>query len=336
MKKTKGQKIRLGIFVIVSTTILLLLIGLFTTQKIFRERDIYYVAYDDMSVSGLEVGSPVKYLGIKVGYIEDISIDPDDVSRIIVTLALKPDTPIKEDARADITTVGITGLKTIEIQGGSNEADFLDERSYLNPGSSMTEEITGKAEVIAEKVESVLNNLQDFTQPEKLNKITIMADKISLLADKAGYTIESIDTILAENRSEVRRTIVTARDISNRLDTTSMMMQSTIDKINSIISSDTIQQILGSAQIFAQKMQESDLERLVEELVEVANQTNQVLSKVDHELSINSEDFSESMILLKNTLENLNEVSRQINDNPSILIRGTKFNNAPDQHLTNK
>ncbi|MCB0316686.1 MAG: MCE family protein, partial [Calditrichaeota bacterium] len=56
--------------------------------------------------SGLEVGSPVKYLGIKVGTIKNISIAPEDVSRIIVKVALKPGTPVKEDARADIVSIG--------------------------------------------------------------------------------------------------------------------------------------------------------------------------------------------------------------------------------------
>ncbi|MFP4622443.1 MAG: ATP-binding cassette domain-containing protein [Bacteroidales bacterium] len=66
----------------------------------------------------------------------------------------------QKNAQAEITSVGLTGLKAIEIRGGSNEAENLKPGSYIQAGSSITREITGKAETIAQKAEKVLNNLQ--------------------------------------------------------------------------------------------------------------------------------------------------------------------------------
>ena len=162
--RNRSQKIRLGIFLFVSLAILLSVIGFFTTREFFEKEDIYYVSYEGISVSGLEVGSPVKYMGIKVGTIKDIRIDPTNVNKVIIELSLQPDTPIKEDVQADITSMGITGLKAIEISGGSNKAQSLEPGSQIPAGSSLTQEITGKAEVIAQKAEKVLNNLQIFTR----------------------------------------------------------------------------------------------------------------------------------------------------------------------------
>jgi len=90
---TRSQKIRLGIFLIVSITIFILLIALFTSRELFRKEDIYYIAYNNVSVSGLEVGSPVKYLGIRVGVIDDLWIDPDNVSQVMVQVARIPEHP---------------------------------------------------------------------------------------------------------------------------------------------------------------------------------------------------------------------------------------------------
>ena len=72
-------------------------------------------------------------------------------------------TPIKQDTQADIVTQGITGLKAIEIRGGTNQAEFLKSGDYISAGRSTAEEITGKANIIAEKAEKVINNLQIFT-----------------------------------------------------------------------------------------------------------------------------------------------------------------------------
>jgi phospholipid/cholesterol/gamma-HCH transport system substrate-binding protein len=315
------------------SVILVLIIGLLTTQRLLKEEDIYYVAYSDVSVSGLEVGSPVKYLGIKVGVIRDIRIDPSDVNRIIVKLALKPGTPIKEDAVADINAVGITGLKTIEIRGGSNNASFLNEEAFIGQGSSLTEDITGKAEVIAEKMEVVLNNLQAFTQPTNMDKIVNMIDQISLLSNSAKSTIEKIDKVLEENVDDINTTIRNAGAISARLDTGSVLVMESIVRINNLVNSDTIDQILGSAKEVAVKLQESNLKGLIEEMGQVVKQTNQLLIKINRDVDQGSEDFIVSLELLKATLHNLEEVSRKINQDPSLLIRGSETKDLPDQNL---
>lgn len=331
--RTRAQKIRLGIFITISLAILLASLGLFTTQRFLREKDIYYVAYEDVSVSGLEVGSSVKYLGIKVGVISDIAIDPANVNRIIVTLALKPDTPIKEDAQAEITTLGITGLKTIEIRGGTNEARFLLENEFIPPGSSDMEAITGQAEVIAEKAELVLNNLQRFTKPENLDKITVMVERISNLAQQANETFYTADTILKENRQELKATITQTNEVSKRLDSISIRLLESVTAINKIVKSDTIGDILTNTREISIKLKESNLKEVIMKMGEVVDQTNLLLVKLNQDLDKGGENFAESMELLKITLENLKDASRQINQDPSILIRGAKEKNIPDKNL---
>src|SRR5690554_1014810 len=86
---TKAQKIRLGIFVLISASLLIFLVVWFTARQLLEKSDTYYVAFSGVSVSGMEVGSQVKYLGIRVGTIADIAIHPEDVTSILVTLALR-------------------------------------------------------------------------------------------------------------------------------------------------------------------------------------------------------------------------------------------------------
>lgn len=331
--KNRAQKIRLGIFLVVSLTILLIIIAFFTAREFFKKEDTYFISYEGISVGGLEVGSPVKYLGIKVGSISNITIDPEDVNSVIVEIALKPGTPIKEDAEADITSVGITGLKNIEIRGGSNEAESLEPESYIQPGSSITEDITGKAEIIAEKVEKVLNNLQNFTEPEKMNKIIQMAEKITLLADNANITLSKIDSVVTEGQDDVRKTIADARQISSRLNASSLSLQETLNRINYLVKSDTVGDILGNLRDVSLKLKEAEVGKMIENIASVAGQTQELLLKIDNDLDGSSQDFSESLHLLKVTLDNLAEVSRKINNDPSILIRGSEPKNSPDQDL---
>ena len=331
--RNRSQKIRLGVFLFVSLALLLAVIGYFTAREFFEKEDVYFVSYEGISVSGLEVGSPVKYMGIKVGTIQDITIDPKNVNKVIIELALRPDTPIKEDAHADITSMGITGLKAIEISGGTNEAEFLKPGSYIPAGSSLTQEITGKAEIIAQKAEKVLNNLQSFTQPENMNKITELINKITLLAEQTNQTVIKIDTIVTENRQDIREAIAPMNEISQRLDVSSQLLETTMKTIHLKVQSDTIDQILTNVRDVSVELQKADIKALIANVTEATDQTRQLLIKIDSDLNRSSRDFSESLHLLKLTLENLNEASMKINNNPSVLIRGIETKNPPDDNL---
>ena len=331
--RNRSQKIRLGVFLFIGLALLLSLIGFFTAQELLKKEDTYYISYENVSVSGLEVGSPVKYMGIKVGTIENIIIDPDNVNKIIVKLALKPDTPIKEDAEANITSIGITGLKAIEISGGTNEAENLEPGEYIRAGSSITQQITGKAEIIAQKAEQVLNNLQLFTQPQNLNKITDLADKITLLAEQTNRTVVKIDTIVSENRKDIRESIAPMKEISERLDQSSRLLQTSMESIYLKVHSDTIDQILSNVREVSVKLKETNIKSLIENVAIIAEQTQNLITKIDNDLNKGSQDLSESMELLRLTLDNLNQASRKINNNPSIILRKTETKGAPDHQL---
>lgn len=331
--KKRSQRIRLGIFISISSLLLVSMIVFFAARQLFEKSDTYYIAYNDVSVSGLEVGSPVEYLGIRIGTISNISIDPQDINSIIVELAVEPGTPIKQDTRADIVTMGITGLKAIEIRGGSNEARFLSDGEHINAGASTTQEITGRANVIAQKTEKVINNLQVFTDPENLERFTSAADNINELAAQLNSTTHMLDSVISMNRTEIDETVKYARLIAGRLDTASQSFNEAISSVNDVIQGDTIQEILGHAHEISRQISETDLKTLIQDLAAMADQTRILLYKIDQELDVNSKDFSESVQLLRVTLSNLEETTSKINADPSILVRGMEDKNIPDKRL---
>jgi phospholipid/cholesterol/gamma-HCH transport system substrate-binding protein len=281
----------------------------------------------------MEVGSPVKYLGINVGTISDIRINPQDITSIIVELSLKPGTPIKKDAKADIVSLGITGMKAIEIRGGTNEADLLKPGSYLQAGSSLASEITGKAEIIAEKAEHVLNNLQVFTHPDTLAKITAALRKFSKMTDDADRAILRIDDIIAQNRENIDSTIQNANKISASILETTSTLEKTMTRIDQLVQSDSIGDIIGNAREISQKLKETNITQLIDDLAAVVKQTKDLLIKVDDDINKGSKGLIETQDMLRSILRNLEEASRKINNNPSVLIRKSKVKNLPDEKL---
>jgi phospholipid/cholesterol/gamma-HCH transport system substrate-binding protein len=83
----------------------------------------------------------------------------------------------------------------------------------------------------------------------------------------------------------------------------------------------------------SQTLSEANLTELINRLSEVVERTNKLLVSIDHDMERGSKDFLVSLQRLKSTLENLNEASRLVNEDPSVLIRGAEMDEIPDDNL---
>jgi phospholipid/cholesterol/gamma-HCH transport system substrate-binding protein len=81
-------------------------------HKTFRRYEIYF----DGSVSGLERGAAVRYLGVGVGRVQLLRIDPRDPGRVQVLVDIDSSTPISDKTLAELQLQGVTGLLFIDLQ----------------------------------------------------------------------------------------------------------------------------------------------------------------------------------------------------------------------------
>jgi phospholipid/cholesterol/gamma-HCH transport system substrate-binding protein len=74
-----------------------------------------YEVYFDGSVSGLARGAPVRYLGVDVGRVVRMSIDPRNSSRVKVVVDIDSSAPVSENTLAELSLQGVTGLLYIDL-----------------------------------------------------------------------------------------------------------------------------------------------------------------------------------------------------------------------------
>jgi phospholipid/cholesterol/gamma-HCH transport system substrate-binding protein len=104
-----------GAFVLLITLVGALFIYWYSDSrdhKTFRRYEIYF----DGTVSGLERGAAVRYLGVGVGRVQQLSIDPRDAARVQVIVDIDSATPISEKTLAELQLQGVTGLLFIDLQ----------------------------------------------------------------------------------------------------------------------------------------------------------------------------------------------------------------------------
>ena len=83
-----------------------------------QDKAIYltYEIYFPGTVSGLTRGSPVRYLGVDVGKVTRILIDPQQRNRVLVIADIQASAPIDGSTRASLSLQGVTGLLFIDLE----------------------------------------------------------------------------------------------------------------------------------------------------------------------------------------------------------------------------
>ncbi len=309
---TKAQKVRLSIFLIISSSVLLLFFIILVGNRLLKRMDIYYIVYEDISVTGLEPGAAVKFRGVQVGRVSGLKVK--DAASIIIEIEVEQDTPIKKDTEAILTLVGITGLKFIELTGGSVESEPLPVGSNITAGQSLFENISGYAEIILGKLEQVLNNINLMTGPETAGAIN---DAIHSLASISS----EIDTLLRDNRPTLELVI-------DNLASTTEKVDSTMTVINNMIQSEKIQNAVSNIDHITETLRtQIDSLRLAEtsrDLLDLLENTNKMVVNYDLLATRARDDILGSLRNLDETLDNLREAADVIRENPSVLIRGRR------------
>ena len=122
--------VAVGAFVLLVIAMALSFVLWYTNQK---EKHVYlrYEVYFPGTVSGLTPGSPVRYLGVDVGKVARILIDPQQRNRVLVIADIEANAPIDGRTRASLSLQGITGLLFIDLK--------QDGTSFAGPPGPLAE-----------------------------------------------------------------------------------------------------------------------------------------------------------------------------------------------------
>lgn len=307
---TKAQKFRLGIFISVFSVLLIGLITMVVGNKLTQRQDTYHIRYKDTSVSGLKIGGAVNYHGISIGRVERIDIDREDIQQVIVTISVNEGTPIKQDVLATLAPVGITGLMQIELIGGTNEAAMLNPGETITAGKSTLANLSGKAEIIADKVELVLNNLIEITNAENQHKL--------------GNILANVDTLLAQNKEPINNTLTNLDSLTFYLAGVARYTEDITNRINTILASGTIDSILASSSKVSGDLAAVDLTALMNDLNKTILEAQSTIQDIDITVLNSRQDVWDTIDSLKETIEYLNEFSRMISEDPTLLLRARR------------
>lgn len=103
-----------GAFVLLTALAAALFVYWYSGTRDHRDYDRYEI-YFTGSVSGLDKGASVRYLGVGVGRVYNIRVDPRDSGRVEVIVDIDSTTPISAHTVAELQLQGVTGLLYIDL-----------------------------------------------------------------------------------------------------------------------------------------------------------------------------------------------------------------------------
>ncbi len=303
MAKTTLENLKLGIFVILGTVLLLVaayLIG--NRQNMFGETIPISAVFKN--ANGLQNGNNVRFSGINVGTVNKIEMVNDTTIRVHMIIAEKMQQHIKKDAVAMIGSDGLVGSMLINIVPGKGNV------TTIGPG----DELRSLSKVATQDMLSTLNvtNENAALLTEDLLKVSR-----SLTTGNGTLGLLLNDTEMADN---LRQTLINLKNTSEQANAAILELNEIVRKVN---FEESTAGILLNDSVSALKMRNiiTHLETSSIAIESTAKNLNAVVAEIQQGDGAINTLITDTVLAsqLKNTMRNVDQGVERFNENMEAL-----------------
>ncbi len=173
---------------------------IFGYSKLFVEPNVYNIQFKD--IDGITKGSPVRFMGINVGYVRHLKSDKKHIDvQILIT---KKNMKIPNGTVARVEFYGMGGSKSIELMppdGSSNVGILTGDNIRIN---DVVLEAIGLVDVV-EEIEKFVKNIDKDATKNALDTVTKFKNeniiKLNKDLDKKMDNIDSNSSILNKEKN---------------------------------------------------------------------------------------------------------------------------------------
>lgn len=238
----EANYVAVGAFILLVAAMAVGFVLWYTDANDSRDYDLYEI-YFTGSVSGLDRGSPVRYLGVDVGRVRRLSIDRKDASRIVAIAEIDREAPISSATRASLGLQGVTGLlyinlkevpnvnKAVPLATGERYPVIESIASDFDVFLSSLPEMMGRANDMLERIGRVFSddNLQGLADtvkslrvatadlPRTSQNITKLVDELRGTVTEINGAAQSLRGISEDARPEVKLALERLTQTANNL-----------------------------------------------------------------------------------------------------------------------
>ena len=300
METTRSERIKLGAFMLFCGVLICVFLGYVLKRYLSEQYDNYYTIFDQ-DVNGLFVDAKVKLNGISVGSVTSITINEQNLNQVVVAFKVQRGTPIKVGTRAGMTAgMNLTGEKQVILSGGDFNEPNVPEGGLVPAATSMFDKITGQVGDAFGKVMPIIDGLNRLLTPEN-------AESISRTLANLEKTTENLSRLTADIRKPL-----------NTMSKSAVSLQKILAEVE---EAKLAAKADASLSTLKEKLEAIDTKGLNDNLMQTAESMNKLTHNVDAMVYRNQDQVGNAVEELNTILENLEEFTQKIKNNPSVLIR---------------
>lgn len=334
--ETRASYLLVGTFVLAFTAglvVFVIWLAKFQFDTEFARYDIDFTG----SVTGLGLASPVRYSGVRVGEVIDISLRPDHPDQVRVTIEIDAKTPVRADTVATLEIEGLTGGQYVLLIGKSATAPQLEaapgERYPViaSRASTLQQVIEGAPELV-QKVDLLLARANDLLNAENRTSLsnslanidsftTTLKDhsgEIGTLIQDAGATMENVRDATANLEALAANLNEDADRLVDRVDTTLVSIDGMAGQISRSVgdSAEDARALIGDLRGTAQSLRKTS-----DEVHAMIAENREPLSDFT---ATGLTEFTGLLIEMRDLVVALNRVTTELQRDPARFLFGDR------------
>jgi phospholipid/cholesterol/gamma-HCH transport system substrate-binding protein len=194
--------VAVGAFVLLVVVMAVSFVFWYTDQQDKRTYERYEI-YFEGTVSGLTAGSPVRYLGVDVGKVVRLMLDPEQRNRVLVIADIESSAPIDGRTEASLNLQGITGLLFIDLQqdkSATASVPLAQGQHYpvIRSVPSDFAVLLSSLPALATHAVDLVDHFNQVFSDENVRNIHITLENARLASERLSPTLHDVQRLVAD------------------------------------------------------------------------------------------------------------------------------------------
>lgn len=227
-----------GAFVLIVALLGALFVYWYSDTREHRDYNRYEI-YFNGSVSGLDKGAAVRYLGVGVGRVYTMRIDPRDSSRVEVVVDIDSSTPISAHTVAELQLQGVTGLLYIDLSEDRTNKRMAPAVAGLrypvirSAPSRFDVFLAGLPELVGTAAE-VVKRAEQLLSDENLKAVSQALAHVDAASSRLPQTVHDLNSLVSELRGASAELGASAKSAHGVIDNVGPDIESAAHRMHAI------------------------------------------------------------------------------------------------------
>ncbi|MGC1389291.1 MAG: MlaD family protein [Steroidobacteraceae bacterium] len=197
--------VAVGAFVLLVIAMAVSFVFWYTDQRDKRTYQRYEI-YFQGSVSGLTAGSPVRYLGVDVGKVVRIELDPQLRKRVLVIADIESAAPINGRTLASLTLQGVTGLLFIDLEEDPKARGpgvLVQGHRYpiIRSAPSDFDVLLSNLPALAARTSELVDRLNQVFSDENVRDLKATVNGVRRMSERLPETVQEVKQLVVDMRN---------------------------------------------------------------------------------------------------------------------------------------